>query len=562
MPTITQQGLTPEQFAAVQAAQKTVNQSGQVPLTSTQGVAPGVVPASTDPVPVMSPSDVASQVATTEAMLKQTAAEGDKPFTGSTYDPVANASKAAVGNPTPQFLGTPAGFSKPVYSKPTQYDWSGAPDGGIVSVGGSRYILQGNYLQEVPAGLAGASAYVVPLIGGETTNPQSETTEINENLNNEQEADFSVMSSTLGDSVEESDSAKLLKALVDTVADPSSKPVTHSLQEEFAKQRAALGVGELETGLSNIDADIAKLDAEWSALQETEDNRLVSKLAINRRKSQEQMQYEKARTEMTLERNSVVNRLNQKYAVIESMVKYAGLDYDNAVVAYNTKFNQTVSLINLMSSVEESKKTDQERKTDNARANLQIVMEAVKGKDYDTLDSGTKTEIRNLELQSGLPSGFVKFVANTTDEPVVSMGSEFTDANGMRSLPVYTKDSNGVITAKIITLGQTSGGTGSTTKPLTSGKLTYTAEDIGEGQQLLEQSRTAGGEADGKWADPNVYLQMYQKWVGAGGLLQDFLTKYPPKNYVNPVNTWLPDFLMPSGARKTTTTSTTTTNPY
>lgn len=107
----------------------------------------------------------------------------------------------------------------------------------------------------------------------------------------------------------------------------------------------------------------------------------------------------------------------------------------------------------------------------------------------------------------------------------------------------------GVTIPGVSNTGTTTGAKTTTAKVSVSGKLNYTADDVGAGQQLLEKSRGSDN-----YVDPNVYLQMYQKWVGAGGLLQDFLTKYPAKNYVNPANTWMPEFLMPGGKRATTTT--------
>lgn len=74
-----------------------------------------------------------------------------------------------------------------------------------------------------------------------------------------------------------------------------------------------------------------------------------------------------------------------------------------------------------------------------------------------------------------------------------------------------------------------------------SGTLVYTAADKAEDSRALEQSRGEDG-----YVDPNVYLTLYREWVNAGGSVTDFLKEYPPKNYVNPDNTWLPTFLRPS----------------
>lgn len=74
-----------------------------------------------------------------------------------------------------------------------------------------------------------------------------------------------------------------------------------------------------------------------------------------------------------------------------------------------------------------------------------------------------------------------------------------------------------------------------------SGKLTYSPQDQSEDSQALEASRGEDG-----YVDPTTYQTLYKAWINNGGLLKDFLSKYPPKNYVNPVNTWLPSYLMPT----------------
>lgn len=87
-----------------------------------------------------------------------------------------------------------------------------------------------------------------------------------------------------------------------------------------------------------------------------------------------------------------------------------------------------------------------------------------------------------------------------------------------------------------------------------SGGLTYSPIDMAEDSRALEGSRGSDGHVD-----PTVYQNLYKAWVANGGLLKDFLAKFPPKNYVNPANTWLPSYLMPTVSATTKKKSTTTT---
>lgn len=286
---------------------------------------------------------------------------------------------------------------------------------------------------------------------------QAEIAKMNLDANADQDSSLSSFIDILGTKVDVSDSSKILKALSDST---NEKPKVVSLVDTLNKKRAELGVGAKETELAGIDTEIAKLDQQITDLFGTEDDRLVSMTEIGRRKSEEQRLYEKARTELSTKRTGIVNELTQKYSVIDSIMKYTSADYENAVDDYNTKFTQAINLTNLLKNVEESNKSDAEKKADNARTNVQIMMNTLKDKniDFTKLDSGTLLNIKNLELQSGLPSGFVKFAMEATDDPVISMGSEFTNASGQRQVPIYTKNaSTGVVSVKTVTIGTAQG---------------------------------------------------------------------------------------------------------
>lgn len=94
--------------------------------------------------------------------------------------------------------------------------------------------------------------------------------------------------------------------------------------------------------------------------------------------------------------------------------------------------------------------------------------------------------------------------------------------------------------ATIADLGASSSGSGSSKGTITSGTLSYTPNDQAADSQALNTSRGQDG-----YVDPTLYLNLYNAWIAGGGTLEDFLKTYPPKNYVNPANTWLPSYLKP-----------------
>lgn len=91
-----------------------------------------------------------------------------------------------------------------------------------------------------------------------------------------------------------------------------------------------------------------------------------------------------------------------------------------------------------------------------------------------------------------------------------------------------------------------------TGKPIYTAPKTYapkttstTKEVIAIGEQKLNDARGADG-----WTDPYLYKEAYDGWVnGKMGTAAQFLTKFPPKNYVNPKATFLPTYLQNKPAK-------------
>ena len=124
-----------------------------------------------------------------------------------------------------------------------------------------------------------------------------------------------------------------------------------------------------------------------------------------------------------------------------------------------------------------------------------------------------------------------------------SGGAPLSVINQMRAAPDAT-------TAALYGAKYLKGPTESTATPSTastteikSGTLNYTKAMYSEDSQKLNASRGSDN-----YVDPNVYLSLYNAWIANGGVVNDFLTEFPPKLYVNPANTWLPSYLMPPKA--------------
>lgn len=75
----------------------------------------------------------------------------------------------------------------------------------------------------------------------------------------------------------------------------------------------------------------------------------------------------------------------------------------------------------------------------------------------------------------------------------------------------------------------------------TSSQSNYTSSaNITALKNKLKQSSYEGAEADGKYADPNIYLANYNSYPDKA----EFLRLFPPATYINPANNFLPREIM------------------
>ncbi len=97
--------------------------------------------------------------------------------------------------------------------------------------------------------------------------------------------------------------------------------------------------------------------------------------------------------------------------------------------------------------------------------------------------------------------------------------------------------------------------TGTSTKgTVISGKASFSPDQMSQFSSALESSK-----GPDNYVDPDVYQQAFQAWTDpeTGGLAKDFLLKFPPAKYVNPVNDKLPSYLRSTSTKpKTTSTRT------
>lgn len=176
----------------------------------------------------------------------------------------------------------------------------------------------------------------------------------------------------------------------------------------------------------------------------------------------------------------------------------------------------------------------------------QVVAEARKKRNASSLDmmkpfqgtvaaSDFNSILGNLNKASDSTSkDLLKRVTDITAPDIITTTSDNGDVHGIDK-------ATGKIVWTAPGVGNKQGGSGGGSGTLiNSGALTYTKADYADDASQLESSRGQDG-----YVDPTIYQSLYNAWVNGGGKINDFIKTYPPEQYVNPDNSWLPPYLRP-----------------
>jgi hypothetical protein len=282
--------------------------------------------------------------------------------------------------------------------------------------------------------------------------PANVTEKINENQNTDfnnasKKNDVPTKTSKYSDIVNQVTST-LTKGLGD-------KPETINLADTYKKLREDQGVNDLETNLSSLQGQARDLMAISKARTDAEKAKPVAMNVIAGRVSEEERQDQERLTAINNSIQTITSQLQTKYSAIDTIMKYTGQDYSNAVDAYDKQFSQNLQVMNMAKGIIDTEKDDAERETDNARANLQIIYNNIPSDGIT--DATQKANISKLELQAGLPQGFYENVTNSNPKADI-LSTTTRESNGTKYADVIIRNDDGSLSTKTITLGSATGG--------------------------------------------------------------------------------------------------------
>jgi len=276
----------------------------------------------------------------------------------------------------------------------------------------------------------------------QATSPQDEIAAMDQDANDAMRAELDTIKSQTG-KVDLSNSASLV-AKLEAALNGEQAPARPDQAKVLEDQRTKLGVGPLEDSLNDVDARLTKLDADFQNVLQDEENRTVSVGAIRRRQSTQGVEYDKLKRDLVAERNSIVNELDQKNSVINTIMAAAGKDFENAQQDYQAQFTRSLQMINLLQNNEDRELSKQEQSRDNARANFTIITNAISAGtiDWDKIDPAQKISYQKLEMQAGLPVGTLEaYVQKPSAAWKMSTILPGVDDNGNQVATVFEQNS-------------------------------------------------------------------------------------------------------------------------
>ncbi len=233
-----------------------------------------------------------------------------------------------------------------------------------------------------------------------------------------------------------------IKKTNNTLSGGTDKPAAPNYEAKYTDLRGQYGVGTLEDKLNNLNTDLDAANASYLEEKTKIESAPEAMNVIEGRKGEAAKAYQDKVDFLNRQKNTVVNELTTKYSIIDSMMKYSKMTYDDASGAYDKNFTQNLQTLNLIQGVDEQNQTIEERAKNNAQANLNTMYNLISsnGLDLSTLSEDKKLEITKLELQAGLPVGLYQSIQSKNPKSDVIATNSWTDAGGKEYVSVITRD--------------------------------------------------------------------------------------------------------------------------
>ena len=300
-----------------------------------------------------------------------------------------------------------------------------------------------------------------------------------------------------------------------------AKPEQYSSVAESNKLREEQGTAGLEAQLNDLKGQEDDEVAFFRQQRFDERGKPVAMGVIQGRISEEENAAQERLDAIGRQKSRINDQLQTSYSVINMMMGFMEGDYNRATAAYDSEFNNNLQVYNVVRGEERDARSDYESDRANASANLTTYMNAITSGNlsYGNLDSTQQTMINKLEIQSGMPIGFVSNLQMSAGDKLVT----FNDKTG-EALMTNADGSYNVVQ------------TGMRPSPTAAN----TPKEQSIQSSAIEAFETVKG-SDG-FADPYDYQQFETQWIAEDddkknsvnnffNLFSRYINKNNPENY-------------------------------
>ena len=143
-------------------------------------------------------------------------------------------------------------------------------------------------------------------------------------------------------------SPELRESIVAQLEPDMEKPETLNRVQEYEKLRGEIGVADLETTLTDLKAQLEEQYATKRARRFDAEGKPVAMGVIAGRVGEIERQENERIDALGRQINVINDQLQTSYNTIQTYMNYMGLDYQDAVAAYNADFNKNLQIYNLV----------------------------------------------------------------------------------------------------------------------------------------------------------------------------------------------------------------------
>lgn len=303
-----------------------------------------------------------------------------------------------------------------------------------------------------------------------------------------------------------------------------NKPAAPNFESTYNKLISEQGISDLETTVNDLTNQENELRAQFRVNKAAEEGKPVAMNVIEGRVGEQERAANERLDAVLRQKDYATNQLKAKYDVVNNLIKLKGMDYDAASESYNTAFSQNLQMFNVVKGISDDQKDDLEREQDNARANTQIIYNAIQsgGLKIDDISDDQKLSITKLEMQSGLPTGFYQALQSKNPKADI-VTSTSRESGGKKYVDVVMRNQDGSLSTQSMLVGSVDVGGG--------GKPTEAETTRNAATKVATQLKSVAG-GDG-YVAPENYKKARTAWVTAGYTAKDFDERFAT-TFANP----------------------------